>query len=207
MEHTPELLSRGVKVVDLSAAYRIHDVATYERAYGHAHTDQGNLSRAVYGLTEWYRDEVRKAELCANPGCYPTAAAMALIPLLREGLIDPRSVIINAASGVSGAGRTPKQSLHYPEANENFSTYGVGVHRHQPEIAQTLRVKGGEVGAQFAEGGDGAWNGEPLFVPHLLPVERGILETIYAMPVGEGVSTERVQACLHSAYDLSLIHI
>jgi len=201
MEHTPELLSRGVKVVDLSAAYRIHDVATYERAYGHAHTDQGNLSRAVYGLTEWYRDEVRKAELCANPGCYPTAAAMALIPLLREGLIDPRSVIINAASGVSGAGRTPKQSLHYPEANENFSTYGVGVHRHQPEIAQTLRVKGGEVGAQFVEGGDGAWNGEPLFVPHLLPVERGILETIYAMPVGEGVSTERVQACLHSAYE------
>ena len=202
MEHTPKLLAHGVKVVDLSAAYRIRDTATYERAYGHHHTDHASLPRAVYGLTEWFRDEVRKAELCANPGCYPTAAAMALLPLLRDGLIDARSVLINAASGVSGAGRTPKQNLHYPEANENFSTYGIGVHRHQPEIAQTLRLKGGDAGAAFTGNASDGWNGEPLFVPHLLPLERGILETIYASPAaGQSIDTDRVQACLRSAYE------
>lgn len=202
MEHTPKLLARGVKVVDLSAAYRIRDVPTYERAYGHSHTDAATLPRAVYGLTEWFREEVRKADLCANPGCYPTAAAMALLPLLREGLIDPRSVIINAASGVSGAGRSPKQNLHYPEANENFSAYGIGAHRHQPEIAQTLRLKGCDAGAAFTGQPAGEWNGEPLFVPHLLPVERGILETIYASPApGATVSTDRVQSCLRAAYE------
>lgn len=194
MEHTPKLLARGVKVVDLSAAYRIRDAATYERAYGHHHTDAAALPRAVYGLTEWFRDEVRRADLCANPGCYPTAAAMALIPLLRDGLIDPRGIVINAASGVSGAGRSPKQNLHYPEANENYSAYGIGVHRHQPEIAQTLRTRGGEAAAAMTE--------EPLFVPHLLPLERGILETIYAMPAaGMAVDTDRVQASLKAAYE------
>jgi len=199
MEHTPALLALGVKVVDLSAAYRIRDASVYERAYGHPHTDPANLVRAVYGLTEWAREDVRKAELCANPGCYPTAAAIALIPLLRAGLIDPGSVVINAASGVSGAGRSPKQNLHYPEANENYSAYGIGVHRHQPEIAQTLRTLGCEAGGALG------W-GEPLFVPHLLPVERGILETIYALPSeragrGEALSTEVVQSCLRSAYE------
>ncbi len=201
MEHTPKLLAHCVKVVDLSAAYRIRDAATYQRAYGHHHTDAPGLSRAVYGLTEWFRDDIRRADLCANPGCYPTAAAMALLPLLRDGLIDGRNVIINAASGVSGAGRTPKQNLHYPEANENFSAYGVGVHRHQPEIAQTLRLKGGQSGAVFTGVAEGGWNGEPLFVPHLLPLERGILETIYAAPAAQGVDTDRVQACLRSAYE------
>ncbi len=193
MEHTPKLLEHNVKVVDLSAAYRLRDAATYERAYGHRHTDAGNLPRAVYGLTEWFRDDVRKADLCANPGCYPTAAAIALIPLLRDGLIDPGSIIVNAASGVSGAGRTPKQNLHFPEANENYSAYGIGVHRHQPEIAQTLRMK---CDAELASAS------EPLFVPHLLPIERGILETIYAVPAaGVEVSTDRLQACLRAAYE------
>lgn len=193
MEHTPALLARGVKVVDLSAAYRLRDAATYERAYGHAHTDAAGLPRAVYGLTEWFRDDVRGCDLCANPGCYPTAAAVALLPLLRAGLIDPSSIIVNAASGVSGAGRAPKPNLHYPEANENYSAYGIGVHRHQPEIAQTLRLRGGESGAALA--------GEPLFVPHLLPLERGILETIYAAPAAPGLDTGAVQTCLKAAYE------
>lgn len=189
MEHTPPLLARGVKVVDLSAAYRIRDAAVYERAYGHHHTDPRNLEKAVYGLTELAREQVRSASLVANPGCYPTVAALALVPLLRQGLIRPESVIINAASGVSGAGRSPKQNLHYPEANENFSAYGIGVHRHQPEIGQSLRTWGGQHGV-----------GDPLFVPHLLPLDRGILETIYAEPADGSVDTANVQACLRNAY-------
>lgn len=190
MEHTPPLLSRGVKVVDLSAAYRIKDAVAYEKAYGHHHTDAKGLEKAVYGLTEWNRDAVRQAELCANPGCYPTAAAMALIPMLRAGLIAPESIVINAASGVSGAGRAPKQNLHFPEANENYSAYNVGVHRHQPEIAQSL-----------GWWGNAKMNREPLFAPHLLPVERGILETIYAEPTSGSVDTAAVTAALREAYE------
>jgi N-acetyl-gamma-glutamyl-phosphate reductase len=195
MEHTPALLARNVKVVDLSAAYRLRDAATYEKAYGHHHTDQGNLDRAVYGLTELARDQVRSASLVANPGCYPTAAALALVPLLAVGAIKPESIIISAASGVSGAGRAPKPNLHFPEANENFSTYNIGVHRHQPEIAQSLMKWGGRRASPGA-----AHPREPLFVPHLLPVERGILETIYAEPSGPGVDTAGVQAALREAY-------
>jgi N-acetyl-gamma-glutamyl-phosphate reductase len=191
MEHAPKLLARGVKVVDLSAAYRIKDVATYERAYGHHHTDPANLQHAVYGLTELAREQVRSARLVANPGCYPTVAALALVPLLRAGLIDRGSIIINAASGVSGAGRAPKQNLHFPEANENYSAYGIGVHRHQPEIAQSLRLWG-----NAAPQSDGP---EPLFVPHLLPIERGILETIYAAPTRD-LTSDQAQASLRDAY-------
>jgi N-acetyl-gamma-glutamyl-phosphate reductase len=189
MEHTPPLLARGVKVVDLSAAYRIKDVPTYEKYYGHHHTDPAGLEKAVYGLTEWNREAVRKAQLCANPGCYPTAAAMALIPLLRAGLIKPESIVINAASGVSGGGRAPKPNFHFPEANENYSAYGVGVHRHQPEIAQSL-----------AWWGKATLSRDPLFAPHLLPIERGILETIYAEPAGAGVDTAAVMKALKEAY-------
>lgn len=194
MEHAPALLDAGVKVVDLSAAYRLRDAAVYEQAYGHAQTDPKNLPRAVYGLTEWAREDVRNADLVANPGCYPTAAALSLIPLLRAGLIRPESIIVNAASGVSGAGRGLKPNLHYVEANENFSPYGIGVHRHQPEIAQSLSRWGS------AEG-ELSLPRSPLFVPHLLPVERGILETIYAEPADSSVSTDRVQAALKEAYE------
>ena len=189
MEHAPALLKAGVKVVDLSAAYRIRDREVYERAYGHPHTDAAGLERAVYGLTEWTRDKVRGASLVANPGCYPTAAAIGLIPLLRAGLINPDSIVINAASGVSGGGRTPKPQFHFPEANENYSAYGIGVHRHQPEIAQTLSALSG---VRFPR--------DPLFVPHLLPIERGILETIYAEPSSGKVDTARLQAALREAY-------
>ncbi len=192
MEHTPALLKRGLKVVDLSAAYRIKDPAVYEKAYGHPHTDPAGLERAVYGLTEFNRDRVRSADLVANPGCYPTAAAIGLIPLLRAGLIKPDTIVINAASGVSGAGRQPKPNLHFPEANENFNAYGIGTHRHQPEIAQSLRTFGQ---AKTTTGGR-----EPLFVPHLLPIERGILETIYAEPSSPSVDTAALQAAFTSAY-------
>lgn len=197
MTHAPALLSRGVKVVDLSAAYRLRDATVYASAYGHAHHDAAGLEHAVYGLTEFARERVRGARLVANPGCYPTAAAIALVPLLRAGLIDPASIIISAASGVSGAGRDAKPHLHYPEANENFSTYGIGVHRHQPEIEQSLRVLGGT-----AHGGTALQSRDPsaLFVPHLLPVTRGILETIYAAPA-PGATTDSLQSALRAAYE------
>ncbi len=191
MTHAPALLKRGVKVVDLSAAYRLLDPAVYAAAYGHEHHDAAGLEHAVYGLTEHARDRVRSARLVANPGCYPTAAATALIPLLRAGLVDRTGIIISAASGVSGAGRDPKPNLHYPEANENFSAYGIGVHRHQPEIEQTLRMLGGSA--------DQGREASALFVPHLLPVTRGILETIYATPA-PGVTTEALMSALREAY-------
>jgi N-acetyl-gamma-glutamyl-phosphate reductase len=197
MEHAPALLVRGVKVVDLSAAYRLKDPAVYEKAYGHPHTDRAGLEHAVYGLTELARDRVRGATLCANPGCYPTAAALALVPLIKAGLIDPGTVIVNAASGVSGAGREPKAHTTLVEAGENYSAYGIGSHRHQPEINQSLRMYAG-VGAGGGGGGGGG-SAEALFVPHLLPIERGILETIYALP-RPGVDTRALHEALAAAY-------
>lgn len=172
MAHTPPLLQRGVKVVDLSAAYRIKDPATYHSAYAHHHTDLNNLAHAVYGLPELNRAAIRSATLVANPGCYPTAAALALAPFVRAGLIEPGTIVINAASGVSGAGREPKPNTTLVEAGDNFSTYALGTHRHEPEIEQTL--------ANITPAG----GGKPgvLFLPHLLPIERGILETITATP-------------------------
>jgi N-acetyl-gamma-glutamyl-phosphate reductase len=189
MTHAPALLARGVKVVDLSAAYRLRDAAVYAAAYGHPHTDALNLPRAVYGLPELNRAAVAGAQLVANPGCYPTAAAVALAPFLRAGAIDPASIIVNAASGASGAGREAKPHLTLVEAGDNFSAYGIGVHRHQPEIGQSLRTFG-TPGAP-----------DPLFVPHLLPIERGILETVYATPaVGKTLDTARATATLREAY-------
>lgn len=191
MVHAPQLISRGVKVVDLSAAYRIKDAAVYEKTYGHHHTDAHGLSHAVYGMPEMGSDTrvaISKATLVANPGCYPTAATLAILPLLRAGLIDPAGIIINAASGVSGAGREPKPNTTLVEAGENFSPYGIGTHRHQPEINQALHMhtRSGQHGV--------------LFVPHLLPIERGILETIYATPASTHATTERVQEVLRHAY-------
>jgi N-acetyl-gamma-glutamyl-phosphate reductase len=212
MQHTPELLKRGVKVVDLSAAYRIKDAAVYEKAYGHAHTDAANLAHAVYGLSEFAREQVKKATLVANPGCYPTAAAIALLPLLgtppvpggfsasRSSLIDPTSIIINAASGVSGAGREPKPHTTLVEAGENYSAYGIGTHRHQPEINQTLRLLGTPTLRGGSSSPSNSSHPEALFVPHLLPIERGILETIYATPADASVDTARVMEALTHAY-------
>ena len=192
MHHAPTLLASGIKVVDLSAAYRIKDRAIYERAYGHPHTDAENLAHAEYGLPEWNRDAIRSARLVANPGCYPTAAAIAIVPLLKAGLIDPASIIVNAASGASGAGREAKPHLTLVESGDNFSAYGIGVHRHQPEIQQTLD-RYGEPRPANAEG--------VLFVPHLLPVERGILETIYTTTNGPALRTADLLLELKNAYD------
>lgn len=166
MAIVPALLAAGCKVVDLSADYRLHDPAVYAEWYEQHQTPE-LLGEAVYGLPELYRDRVRGARLVANPGCYPTSVALALTPLLRDGLIDPATIIIDSKSGTSGAGRAAKVDTLYCEVNEGFKAYGLPRHRHTPEIEQTLSEAAG-VPVTVS------------FTPHLLPVNRGILSTCYA---------------------------
>lgn len=181
-----ELLSEGVKVVDFSADYRLGDAATYREWYGVDHPDAGRLGKTVYGLPELFRDSVRGASLVANPGCYPTSAILALAPLVREGLIDLETIIVDSKSGVSGAGREPKAHLHFPECNESVSAYGVGTHRHMPEIDHVLSTFGqAEV--------------RVVFTPHLIPMDRGILTTAYARPRGP-VSGDRLISLYREFY-------
>jgi N-acetyl-gamma-glutamyl-phosphate reductase len=182
-----QLLPLGKKVIDLSADYRLSDPVEYARWYGLEHADPENLKDAVYGLPELYRDEIRQTALVANPGCYPTSAILALAPLLEAGVIQPDGIIIDSKSGVSGAGREPKAHLHYPECNENFSAYGVGTHRHMPEIDQVLSDAAGQ-------------NVEVLFTPHLVPMDRGILSTSYAIPTRE-TSTEALLSLYREFYE------
>src|ERR1043165_5940372 len=167
-----ELLPLGKKIIDLSADYRLKSAAVYAEWYGLEHSDPARLSEAVYGLPEIYRERIQRAQLVANPGCYPTSAILALAPLLRAGAILPRGIIVDSKSGVSGAGRDPKAHLHFPECNESVSAYGVGSHRHMPEIDQVLTdVADSDI--------------RVVFTPHLIPMDRGILSTCYAEPTGE----------------------
>ncbi|HEY3394980.1 MAG TPA: N-acetyl-gamma-glutamyl-phosphate reductase [Lacipirellulaceae bacterium] len=162
-----ELLSHGKKVIDLSADYRLNDPATYKKWYGIEHPDADRMADTVYGLPELYRERIKSAQLVANPGCYPTSAILALAPLLRAGVISAGGIIIDSKSGVSGAGREPKPHLHFPECNESALAYGVGTHRHMPEIDQVLSDVAGKAI-------------EVVFTPHLIPMDRGILTTSYA---------------------------
>ena len=173
----------GAKVIDFSADFRLRDPATYQQWYGLAHVAPDLLPGAVYGLPEVYRSQICQADLVAVPGCYPISILLALYPLLRAGLVAGGPIIADSKSGVSGAGRKPSLKTHFVEANENFSPYNIGrAHRHWPEIAQ-------EIGAM---GGDGA---ALIFSPHLTPVNRGILSTLYvAVP-----ATETLQS-LHKVY-------
>ena len=159
-------LPQSVKVVDLSADFRLFDCAQYAQWYGHEHQAPKLQEQAVYGITEFARSRVKKARLVANPGCYPTAAQLPLIPLLKTKAIDPRSIIIDAKSGTSGAGRGAKEANLYCEVTEGMHAYGVGTHRHLPEIEQGLAYAAGH----------------PIqvsFTPHLIPMSRGMLATIY----------------------------
>ncbi len=166
MAVVPDLLAAGVKVVDLSADYRLRDPVVYEKWYGHVHTDVERLKTAVYGLPELGTERIVVAQLIANPGCYTSTSILALAPLLARDLIEPTGIIIDAKSGVSGAGRAPKLNTLFSECNESFSAYGIGTHRHQPEIEQVLCDVSGK-------------NVEVTFTPHLVPMDRGILATIY----------------------------
>ncbi|MEX0774129.1 MAG: N-acetyl-gamma-glutamyl-phosphate reductase [Phycisphaeraceae bacterium] len=188
MQYAPRLLDAGLRVIDLSADYRLRDAALYARVYDHEHTDPANLAKAVYGLPEFFAEQIAAAALVANPGCYPTAAALGIAPLLERSMVKPQGIVINAASGITGAGRAAKAHLHFPEMNESFMAYNVGTHRHQSEIEQTLGgVKGSAVSV--------------LFVPHLLPVDRGILETIYLDPMDEDVTQEELFEAFEDAYE------
>jgi len=157
----------GKKVVDLSADYRLADPSLYEQWYEHCHQYPDLLKGAVYGLPELHREHIKRASLVANPGCYPTSAILGLAPLLRQGMIDSRSIVIDSKSGASGAGRSPSLAHHYPEVNEGLMAYKIGTHRHTPEIEQELSLLGsGKVIVSFT--------------PHLIPMNRGILTTAYA---------------------------
>lgn len=175
MEVVPSFLAAGKKVIDLSADYRLRDVHVYRQWY-QEHTSPELLTEAVYGLPEIYRENVRGARLVANPGCYPTSVALALKPLLKENLVDIATLVADAKSGTSGAGRSAKLGSLFCEVNEGFKPYGVASHRHTPEIEQTLS----EVAGQAVR---------LTFTPHLLPVNRGILSTCYAQLVS-AVSAE-----------------
>jgi N-acetyl-gamma-glutamyl-phosphate reductase len=179
----PELRSRVGLVVDLAADFRLKDPALYPQWYGEEHGAPELLADAVYGLPELFRGGLAGASLVAAAGCYPTTAGLALAPLVRAGLVEPTGIVVDAASGVSGAGRGLKESLHFGTVDEDFTAYGLLTHRHTPEIEQII---GGEV----------------LFTPHLAPMTRGILATCYARPVGgTSLTTEAVMAALHEAYD------
>ena len=161
------LLNRGIKVVDISADFRLKDAAEYPRWYGFTHPAPQLLEQAVYGLTELYQSQVASAQLVANPGCYPTGAILALAPAVKEGLIEP-DIIIDSKSSVSGAGRTLSLDTHFSEANEDVSAYALDGHRHLPEIVQELKLLHPRLSPSVT------------FVPHLIPMTRGILTTCYA---------------------------
>ncbi len=177
-----KILALGPRVVDLSADFRLRDADLYAKTYGHAHPQPALLAEAVYGLTEHARARVAAARLIANPGCYPTSILLPLLPLLRAGLLRADAPIIaDAKSGTSGAGKNPSARTHFGSVHENFCAYSVGNHRHAPEIWQE------------------AGTAQITFVPHLLPVFRGILTTLYLTP-SLGSTADAIRACLHETY-------
>jgi N-acetyl-gamma-glutamyl-phosphate reductase len=179
-------LPRRLKVVDLSADFRLHDVETYAKWYGHAHQAPELQKEAVYGLTEIEREAVRKARLVANPGCYPTSAQLPLIPLIEAKQIDLDDIIIDAKSGMTGAGRAAKEEMLFSEVSEGIHAYGVAKHRHAPEIEQGLSKAAGR----------------PIvvnFTPHLMPMNRGILSTIYVR-LSNGATASDLRSALTKRY-------
>lgn len=183
MAITPGLLKAGIAVIDLSGDYRLKSLSQYKKWYGKPHTDGKNLSNAVYGLPELYREDIKHTDLIANPGCYPTAALLALSPFISTYGHLAESIIIDAKSGTSGAGRKANVALNFSEVNENFKAYKVLNHQHAPEIDQYLsKISQAPIKVDF--------------VPHLLPVHRGILETIY-VPLNDKITA----STLHTVYN------
>jgi N-acetyl-gamma-glutamyl-phosphate reductase len=186
MQQVPTLLDAGARVIDLAADFRLRDAAQWERWYGMPHACPQFLEEAVYGLPELNRERIAAARLVANPGCYPTAVTLGFMPLLEAGLVDSGDLIADCKSGVSGAGRHVRADLAFCETNENFKAYGVFAHRHQPEIAQTLAAVTAGAVPQLT------------FVPHLLPLNRGIHATLYAR-LRAGAASD-LQALYESRY-------
>jgi len=167
MKIIPEFLDSGKKIIDLSADYRLDSEDVYKQAYGVNHSDKGNLPEFVYGLPEFNREKIRQSNTVANPGCFPTGIELALMPVLQSGLIKTDSIIADSKTGISGGGKTPKPAFHFPESNENVAAYKVASHQHAPEIAQELSKMAGKAV-------------KIVFVPHLIPMTRGIYNTVYA---------------------------
>lgn len=181
-----ELAGAGLKCVDLGADFRLKDVAVYEKYYETVHAAPEMLPDAAYGIPELYREQIKKSAIIANPGCFPTSAILPLAPLLQAGVIENRGIVVDSKSGVSGAGKGLQATSHFCEVNEGFKAYGVGTHRHGPEIAQEL---------SFAAGVPVAM----IFTPHLVPMNRGILSTCYAQ-LKKGVAPGRVREVLEDQY-------
>lgn len=185
-EWIPSLLEREMLCIDLSGDFRFSDPAVYKAWYGRETADAALLAQAVYGLSEWHGEAIREANLIANPGCYPTAALLGLLPLLEQGLIDPQTVVIDGKSGVSGAGRQAAMPFSFTEVNENLRAYKVDGHQHVPEIEQACRPYAGE-------------DVRVSFIPHLVPMSRGICCTMYAS-LTAGTTAEAVLKAYKNVY-------
>lgn len=182
-----QLLEAGTRVVDFSADYRLVDQAVYESWYDAQHPDPARLGQTPYGLPEVYRQDLTEAPLVANPGCYPTSAILAMAPFLQSKVVETHDLIFDSKSGVSGAGRSPKLATLFPECNESLAAYGVGTHRHTPEIKQVLTSVSGEAI-------------DLVFTPHLVPMDRGILTTAYARPK-QSLTQDEAMDCLRNYYE------
>ena len=185
-EYAVPLLEAGCEVIDLSADFRLKSAEIYQDFYAHNHPAPDLLKKAVYGLPEIYREQIKKASLVASPGCYPTSILLPLIPLLRAGLVKPTGIIADSLSGVSGAGRKAEVDYLFCECNESVRPYGVPKHRHLSEIEEQLSLAAGS-------------NVVIQFTPHLIPVNRGILTTLYLEPAGK-LTDEKISACYAKAY-------
>ncbi|MBI2167750.1 MAG: N-acetyl-gamma-glutamyl-phosphate reductase [Candidatus Omnitrophica bacterium] len=186
MDLSAKFLRVGKIVIDLSADFRLRSSAVYEKWYGVKHQAKRLLPKAVYGLPELYRDKIRKADLIANPGCYPTAACLGIAPLVKDGLVELDSIVVDAKSGVTGAGKKLNPATQFCEVDENFYAYKVGRHQHTPEMEQVLSEAAGT-------------DVRLTFVPHLLPLRRGILATIY-LKKRAGVRASKVRESFEQAY-------
>lgn len=186
MNLVPELLERGKKIIDLGGDFRLQESALYEKFYNHEHKAKQLLPHAVYGLPEWNHDQIQSAKLVANPGCYATSAILTLAPVLKENLVDEHGIAISSLSGVSGAGRSANIEMSFAEVNESVKAYKVGVHQHTPEINATLQAISGKTISV-------------TFVPHLLPITRGIYTSIYA-PLKKNVTTQAVSEAFKKYY-------
>lgn len=185
MRVVPELRTRGLKVIDLGGDFRLASASLYEQYYKRPHIAPALLAEAVYGLPELYRDAIRGAHLVANPGCYPTSALLALLPVVRHGIVKTEGIVIDALSGVSGAGRSSSVEMSFAELNENVRAYKIGSHQHIPEIEGVLAsAAGGTVSASF--------------IPHLVPITRGIYTTVHASPAVR--ITEEELSALYEEY-------
>ena len=185
MEEVPQLVQSGIKVIDLSGDYRLHNTAEYSKWYGHEHTDPENLQNAVYGLPELFREKIKAADLVANPGCYATSIILACAPLMKAGVVE-KDVIADAKSGTSGAGMVPSPRLHHPFCGESLIPYSVGTHRHTPEVENALEMFSG-------------LSAEVVMVPQLLPIVRGILSSCY-MNLKKEMTDEEIAKIFEKQY-------